>query len=87
MRAIECMSRLTIGEIIMQASLNRKASSRFLDFKRLDYPEMDPKEWTKLITLSQVKGDIKVGERPLDYYLLPPNASAYEENYRKHCDL
>jgi succinate dehydrogenase/fumarate reductase flavoprotein subunit len=87
MRAVECLTRITVGEVIMHASLNRKASSKFLDFKRIDYPEMDPKEWTKLITMSLSKGDIKVGERPLDYYLLSPNASSFEENYQKHCGL
>ncbi len=87
MRTVECLTRLTVGEVIMRASLNRKASSKTLDFKRLDYPEMDPKEWNKLVTLRLEKGDIKVGERPLNYYLQPPNASSYEENYRKHCGL
>jgi succinate dehydrogenase/fumarate reductase flavoprotein subunit len=87
MRTVECLTRLTIGEVMLQASLNRKASSRFLDFKRLDYPDFDPKEWNKLITLRLEKGDIKSGERPLDYYLQPPNASSYEENYRQHCGL
>jgi len=71
----------------MQASLARKASSKFLDFKRLDYPEMDPKEWNKLVTLRLEKGKIKMGEHPVNYYLQPPNASTFEENYRKHCGL
>jgi succinate dehydrogenase/fumarate reductase flavoprotein subunit len=87
MRAVECMTRITVGEVIMQASLKRKASSRFLDFKRLDYPEMDPEEWNKLVTIRLENGDINVGERSIDYYLQPPNASAYEENYREHCEL
>ncbi len=87
MRTVECLTRITVGEVIMQASLNRKASSKSLGFKRLDYPEMDPKEWNKLVTMRSENGDIKVGELPPDYYLLPPNASSYEENYRKHCGL
>ena len=87
MRTVECLTRLTVGEVMMQASLNRKASSKFLDFKRLDYPEIDPKEWNKLVTIRLVKGDIKVGELHLNYHLLPPNASSYEENYKKHCGL
>ena len=87
MRTLECLTRLTVGEVMMHASLNRKASSKFLDFKRLDYPELDPKEWNKLVTIRLKDGDVKVGERQLDYYLLPPNASTYEENYRKHCGL
>lgn len=86
-RSLECLSRLTVGEIIMQASLNRKASSKALAFNRLDYPEVDPPEWKKLITLRLENGDIKVGELPIDYHLRPPNAPTYEENYRQHCGL
>ena len=87
MRTLECLTRITVGEIMMHASLARKASSKPLEFKRLDYPEIDPKEWNKLVTIRLKDGDVKVGELPLNYYLLPPNASAYEENYRKHCGL
>lgn len=86
-RTLECFARLTVGQIIMQASLNRKASSKELGFNRLDYPKVDPPEWKKLITLRLLNGDIKVGERPVDYYLQPPNASTLEENYRQHCGL
>jgi len=28
-----------------------------------------------------------VGERPFKFWLLPPNAPTYEENYRQHCGL
>jgi succinate dehydrogenase/fumarate reductase flavoprotein subunit len=87
MRAVECLTRLTVGEVMMQASLARKASSRFLGLNRLDYPVVDPPEWKKLVTLRLEDEDIKVGERPVNYYLQPPNASSYEENYRQHCGL
>lgn len=86
-RALECLTHITIGEIMMHASLARKASSKPLEFKRLDYPEMDPPEWHKLVTIRLENGDIKVGELPINYWLLPPNVSTYEENYRKHCGL
>ena len=86
-RTLECLTHITMGEIVMQASLARKASSKFLDFKRLDYPEMDPPEWNKLITIRLENGDVKVGESPFNYWLLPPNAPTYEENYQKHCGL
>ena len=85
-RYLECMMRLTVGEIMMHASLARKASSRYLDFKRLDYSQMDPPEWEKFITLKQKNGQAEVGELPLKYWLLPPYAPSYEENYEKHCD-
>jgi succinate dehydrogenase/fumarate reductase flavoprotein subunit len=74
--------------VIMRASLARKASSRFLDFKRLDYPEMDPPEWNKLVTIKKNPGgEIEVGELPVDYYLLSPDSGDYEENYNRHCGL
>jgi hypothetical protein len=71
----------------MQASLARKASSKPLDFNRLDYPETDPSEWNKFVTTRLEKGEVKRGELPLNYWLLPPNASTYKENYEKHCSL
>jgi len=86
-RFLECMVRLTVGEIIMRASLARKASSRFLDFKRLDYPAVDPPEWNKFVTIKLEGGEVKVGELPFDYWLLPPNAPTFKENYEQHCGL
>jgi succinate dehydrogenase/fumarate reductase flavoprotein subunit len=86
-RTLECLTHITVGEIIMHASLARKASNLALEFKRLDYPEMDPPEWNKLVTIKLENGDIKVGELPHHYWLLPPNAPTYEENYKKHCFL
>jgi succinate dehydrogenase/fumarate reductase flavoprotein subunit len=86
-RILECYTHMTVGEIIMQASLARKASSLLLDFKRLDYPEVDPAEWHKIVTIRMENGGIKVGELPLKYWLLPPYAPNCKENYRKHCEL
>jgi len=87
MRTLECLSRITVGEMIMHASLARKASSLPLDFKRIDYPEMDPPEWNKFVTIRLENGEVKVGELPFNYWLLPPNAATYEENYKRHCGL
>jgi succinate dehydrogenase/fumarate reductase flavoprotein subunit len=86
-RILECQTHMTIGEIIMQASLARKASSLLLDFKRLDYPQVDPPEWNKVVTIRQEESNIRVGELPLKYWLLPPYAPSCEENYRKHSEL
>ena len=83
-RTLECLTRLTVGEMIMQASLARKASSAPLDFKRLDYPQMDPPEWNKFVTIRLENSKVKTGELPFKYWLLPPNAPTYEENYRQH---
>jgi succinate dehydrogenase/fumarate reductase flavoprotein subunit len=87
MRSLECLTYITVGEVIMQASLARKASCNVLEFNRLDYPEMDPPEWDKFVTIKRENGNIKVGELPFNYYLLPPNAPTFEENYKKHSSL
>jgi len=86
-RFLEGMVRLTVGEMIMHASLARKASSSALDFNRIDYPEMDPPEWDKFVTIKREDGEVKVGELPFNYWLLPPNAPTYKENYDRHCGL
>jgi succinate dehydrogenase/fumarate reductase flavoprotein subunit len=81
-RLLECSSLIDFGESMMRASLARKASSAILDFHRLDYPEMDPKEWNKLLPIKLVDDATEVRELPLDYFLKPPFAASYEENYR-----
>jgi len=86
-RTLECLTRLTAGEIIMHASLARKASSAILDFKRLDFPEVDPEEWNKFITLKLVDGEVAVGELPFRYWLRAPYSRDYRENYERHCCL
>jgi len=86
-RTLECLVRLTVGEMIIHASLARKASSEVLGFARIDYPEIDPPEWNKFITTRLENGEVKVGELPFNYWLLPPNAPTYQENYKQHCGL
>ena len=86
-RALENESRLTVAETIMHASLARKASSAHLSFNRLDYPELDPPEWNKLVVIRLDNGDIKIGDMAVDYWLKPPYAATYEENYQKHSGL
>jgi succinate dehydrogenase/fumarate reductase flavoprotein subunit len=87
MRYLECMTRLTISEVIINASLARKASSQVLGFNRVDYPEMDPRDWRKFITLKQVNGEVVTGDLPLDYYLQEPYGSTFKENYEVHASL
>jgi succinate dehydrogenase/fumarate reductase flavoprotein subunit len=83
-RTLECFSLITVGEMLIQASLARKCSSTYLDFYRLDYPQMDPLEWKKLLPIRQENNKVKVRELPLDFHLKPPYASSYEENYDIH---
>jgi succinate dehydrogenase/fumarate reductase flavoprotein subunit len=86
-RLLECFSLIKTGELVIQASLARKASSETLDFYRLDYPELDPADWQKFLPIRMENNKIKVRELPFDYHLKPPYAPDYEENYRKHCGL
>jgi succinate dehydrogenase/fumarate reductase flavoprotein subunit len=86
-RTIECFSLITVGELLMHSALARKCSSIYLDFNRLDYPQMDPPEWTKLIPIRMEDDKVKVREVPLDFHLKPPYASTYEENYKRHAGL
>lgn len=86
-RTLECLVRLEMSQMIIQASLARKASSIELDFKRIDYPEMDPDEWKKYITMKSMNSEVIFGELPLNYWLKPPYAPTYEDNYKQHCGL
>jgi succinate dehydrogenase/fumarate reductase flavoprotein subunit len=82
-RSLEDLSMLTHANIVLQASLARKASSRVLDFQRIDYPELDPAEWAKFLTVSQDNGKVKVGERPLGYAgNLKENYETYNKDYQ-----
>ena len=68
LRSLEDLSILTYAQIILHASIARRASSRHLDFYRIDYPALDPPEWNKFITVRLENGNVKIGEAPLDYW-------------------
>ena len=85
-RVIECMSHIGVGRMIMHGSLARRASSRLFDFHRLDYPEMDPPEWDKYVSIRlNEQGGIEYGDLPLNYWLQEPFAPTYKENYDQCC--
>jgi succinate dehydrogenase/fumarate reductase flavoprotein subunit len=82
MRSIEDLSLLTYGEIIFHASLARKASSRVLNFFRIDYPQLDPPEWNKYVTVKLENGKVKTGELPLKYWGdMKANYEAHNKDY------
>jgi succinate dehydrogenase/fumarate reductase flavoprotein subunit len=83
-RLLECHSLITMGELVMKSSLERKASNTILGFTRQDYPEVDPPEWNKLLPIRQENNEVKVRELPLDYHLRTPYASSYEDNYQHY---
>jgi succinate dehydrogenase/fumarate reductase flavoprotein subunit len=68
MRSIEDLSMLTHAQIILNASLARKASSAPLNFHRIDYPEVDPPGWNKYLTIKLENGKARSGELPLNYW-------------------
>jgi succinate dehydrogenase/fumarate reductase flavoprotein subunit len=68
MRAQETLNVLSNAELVMQSCLARKASSQQLQFARLDYPDMDPPEWHKFITVWRDESGVKTGSLPIDYY-------------------
>jgi len=78
MRSIEDLNILTHGQVMINASLARKASSQYLNFYRIDYPEVDPPEWTKFITVRMEEGKLKTRDYPIDYF------GNLKENYEAH---
>ena len=78
MRTLGVMDILTCNQIIVHSSLARKASSSYLGFFRLDYPDIDPPEWHKWITVHQEKDKVVVGEMPLNFH------GSLAENYESH---
>jgi len=77
-RAHEVLDILTNAELVMEACRARKASSRELEFTRLDYPEIDPPEWMKLVTVKRGRDGVETDSRSLRYF------GDLVENYEKH---
>jgi succinate dehydrogenase/fumarate reductase flavoprotein subunit len=77
-RSMEVLNILTNAEIILHSCLARQASSKHLHFMRMDYPEIDPIEWHRFVTVKLKNGDVEIGTRALDYY------GSLVESYKKH---
>jgi succinate dehydrogenase/fumarate reductase flavoprotein subunit len=78
MRALEVLDILTVSEMIVTACQARKACNSWIFFERMDYPEDDPAEWRKWITIKLDEQGVKIGELPLDY------CGALQANYDAH---
>ncbi len=78
MRSIEDLSMLTHAQIVLNASLARKASSVPLNFYRIDYPEVDPPAWNKYLTIKLANDAVVSGELPLNYW------GDMKANYESH---
>jgi len=82
MRSIEDLSMLAHAQMILSASLARKASSAPLNFHRIDYPELDPPEWNKYVTIKLENGKVQSGELPLNYWGdMKANYEAHNKDY------
>ena len=68
MRTHEVLDILEVSKLILNACLLRKSSSAPLCFERSDYPEIDPAEDRKFITIRQENGEIVRGEVPHRYF-------------------
>jgi succinate dehydrogenase/fumarate reductase flavoprotein subunit len=83
MRSLEDLNMLAHGQIMLNASLARKASSQPLNFFRIDYPEVDPPEWNKFITVRLEDGKVKTKDYPMGYFGdLKGNYEAHNRDYQ-----
>jgi succinate dehydrogenase/fumarate reductase flavoprotein subunit len=86
-RTMEALAQANVGEVIMQACLAHKASCPRLGLKRMDYPQSDPSDREKHMTIKSVNGNVQIGELPLNYWLQPPFKPTLKENYEEHSEL
>jgi succinate dehydrogenase/fumarate reductase flavoprotein subunit len=70
-RTVECLTHITLGEMMLHAALAR----------------MSAKPSKGSITIRLDKGKVQVSERAPRWWLKPPYASTYPENFRKHSGL
>jgi succinate dehydrogenase/fumarate reductase flavoprotein subunit len=68
MRSLEDLNLLAHGQVMINASLARKASSQPLGFFRIDYPKVDPPEWNKFITVRMENNKVKTKDYPMHYF-------------------
>ena len=68
MRAHVVFGILDVAKLILHACIARKSSSAPLFFQRSDYPQMDPEEDKRIITIRQENGKIIEGSVPLGYF-------------------
>jgi len=80
-RVLETLSIISIGELVIHSSLARKASSAWLNFQRSDYPDLDPPEWHKWLTIKRVDNKVQSEVRPIDCW------GPLKGNYEAHCGL
>ncbi|MBW2031105.1 MAG: FAD-binding protein [Deltaproteobacteria bacterium] len=81
-RVLDVLDLLTCDQIIINACLARKASSQHLDFYRLDYPQLDPPQWQKWITVRLEGEEVKTRMLSIDFWgKLKENYEARNRDY------
>jgi succinate dehydrogenase/fumarate reductase flavoprotein subunit len=81
LRLLEIYNIMTVNRVILESCRARLASNTRMNFKRLDYPEIDLPEWNRWITIKLDKGVVTTGSLPLDYQ------GDLAKNYEAHCRL
>jgi succinate dehydrogenase/fumarate reductase flavoprotein subunit len=82
MRSIEDLSMLAHGQMVLSASLARRASSEALNFYRIDCPEIDPPAWNKYVTIKLENDKSQSGELAVNYWgYMKANYEAYNRDY------
>jgi succinate dehydrogenase/fumarate reductase flavoprotein subunit len=80
-RMLEVFNILTVGKMIFEGCRARRSSNPYLGFNRTDFPEIDPPEWHKWVTVKMDGEQVKSNLLPLDYY------GDVKKNYDAHCGL
>lgn len=81
-RSLEVLNILTNAQLVLHACLARRASAKYLHFRRSDYPEMDPPEWHKFVTVRLEDDEVRIGKRPIDYFgSLTDSYEAHNQEY------
>jgi succinate dehydrogenase/fumarate reductase flavoprotein subunit len=82
-RMLEVFNIATVGRMIFEACRSRRASNPVLGFFRTDFPEADPSEWHKWVTVKQAGGQVTAGSLPLDFYGdMPHNYASHNKDRR-----
>ena len=68
MRTHEVLDILSVAEMVLYASLARKASSVPLCFERSDYPVQETKEEARHIVIRKEDGEVRIREESLAYF-------------------
>lgn len=68
MRIHEVLDILSVAELVLHASMERRASSEPLCFVRSDYPEAEKEEERRHIVIRQEEGRVLTRDVPLDFF-------------------